>query len=367
MKKLISIALVLVLLLSLCACGNVAIGPLTFHFGERAPIEAPPNMASGNAAIEAPPAEEPMYPAEEAPMEAYGDFEFTVHTAFYGDFAENGVPASWYSEGAAPYLLVSFTFRDTYGIYGDVVIEGVDIGGYLYPPVDPYANEQHFVNNIDRYFGYEYAYDKTELSDGELKGFACFELDEKAYEMFANGWETYIMLCGTQIPIYPESTELIDDIFHGEAYYGYTYEGAHSGATLLWSLDLSRFLLDNICMQAEMCGDTGHFEDYSYSEHLSFVYNSGTYFSPAVTPILQTGFSYGYAPVPFEIGFAYEKYPDIADIAYDYAEICMRVCELSYSPGNYEEMMSLINTAYELYMIMASILSEGYGIELMYY
>ena len=365
MKKFISLLLVFLLTFSLCACGSVEIGPLTFNF-DRIPSEPPVHDWSGDTsvAVDAPAAEMPAV-EEIAPVEA--DFEIEFHSMFYGEFAENGTPAFASSTGSAPYLIVSFTFRDIYDCYSDIYVDRFEIGGTAYPMVNPYDNEKHFVNNIDRYFGYEYAFEYAEVRNNEVKAFACFNIDNQAMVMLDSGEQGYIYLCGTEIPVAPMYAEMIDDMLFGETYYGYTFEGAHSGATFLWSLDLSHQLLDGILSKTEQYGDTGVYDDFSESEHLSFLYNTGTAFSPAVTPILETGFSYGYAPVPFDLGFAAEKYPDIVDIAYEYADICIKVAELSYGEGNYSEVIELINYAHELYFMMASLLADAYGVYLWYF
>ena len=365
MKKLISILLVVIIALSLCACGRVDVGPLTFNFGDRyIPVEAP-EWTDSTGAVVAPTAEE-IAPIIE-PTEEYADFDIEFHSMIYGEFAENGTPAFASSTGSDPYLIVSFTFRDIYDCYGSIYVDRFEIGGSAYPMVDPYGNEKHFVNNIDRYFGYDYAFEYAEVKNGEVKAFACFQLDEQAMVMLECGEQGYIYLCGTEIPVSPMRCELIDDILYGETYYGYTFEGAHSGATLLWSLDLSHQLLDGILHKTEEYGDTGIYDDFSESEHLSFLYHTGTAFSPVVTPILETGFSYGYAPVPFELGQAAEKYPEIVDIAYEYADICIKVAELSYGEDNYSEVIELINYAHELYFMMASLLADAYGVYLWYF
>ena len=369
MKKILSAFLAVLLVFSLCSCGSVDIGPLTFNFGRVGTNSGfnSSNVSSAPSQIvatDAPAAEiAPFEPAEEA----YADFDMEFHSMFYGNFAENGAPEYMSNIGSSPYLLVSFTFKDIYDIYGMVYVDCLEIDGEFYPMVDPYANEKHFVNNIDRYFGYEYTYDGAEVTYGEAKAFACFPLDDKAFAMIEAGMECYIYVCSVQVPIMPEYIENLDEILFGEMYYGYSYEGAHAAATLLWSLDFSHHLLDGILCKTQEYGDTGVFDDYSEPEHLNMIYRTGTHFSPSVTPILETGFCFGHASIPFEFEMAAEKYPEIVEIAFEYVDLCSIIADLSYSTGNYQEVIDMINYAHELYFLMGSILMEVYGIQLWYY
>ena len=109
MKKFISLLLVFLLTFSLCACGSVEIGPLTFNF-DRIPSEPPVHDWSGDTsvAVDAPAAEMPAV-EEIAPVEA--DFEIEFHSMFYGEFAENGTPCFCVKHRLCPVSYRIFHFQ----------------------------------------------------------------------------------------------------------------------------------------------------------------------------------------------------------------------------------------------------------------
>ena len=149
MKKLITLLLAVFMVFSLCACGSVDIGPLTFHFGGNTTggsVSADSGW-SDSAIVEAPAVEAPAAeaPAEEMPpMEVgeydidFGDFTVDFHGGIIGDFSERGIPANLSNEGYSPYLIVTFTYTDTTGTGSGVFIDGVLVGDVYYPMVDPY-------------------------------------------------------------------------------------------------------------------------------------------------------------------------------------------------------------------------------------
>ena len=72
MKKFIAIFITIALAFSLCACGSVDIGPLTFHFGGSAPSGYIPDWTGSSTAADAPATDAP---AVEAPAEEPLPFE----------------------------------------------------------------------------------------------------------------------------------------------------------------------------------------------------------------------------------------------------------------------------------------------------
>ncbi len=378
MKKLITLLLVVFMVFSLCACGSVDIGPLTFHFGGSTTggSASADSGWSGGAIVEAPAVEAPAAeaPAEEIPpMEVgeydidFGDFTVDFHGGIIGEFSGRGIPANLSNEGYSPYLIVTFTYTDTTGTGNGVFIDGVLVGDVYYPMVDPYYNSDHFVNNIDRYFGYEYTYEYAELDgSSQVRAFACFALDEMGMVMLDAGEPCYIGFNGNLIEsnFSYHHAEMIDEILVYDEELGYTYESSHAGATFLWAVDFSYYLLQQIEMNVEEAGDSGYMEDTRALDYLSMLFFKGASMSPAVTPNFYGDFQTDFGPMPFYIEMASEMYPDAVDCALEYADFCMMISDIARSPGNYDEVMEYIHYAYELHSMLADVIMASTGIDL---
>ncbi|MBQ8831519.1 MAG: hypothetical protein IJ017_07970 [Oscillospiraceae bacterium] len=374
MKKIISIALALLLLFSLCACGSVDIGPLTFHFGgntDTGSASADSGWSGSNAtdapAVEAPAEEIPPIEAGEADID-FGDFTVDFHGGIIGEFSDRGVTASLTNEGYSPYLIVTFTYTD-YSGRGDMYIDHILVGENLYPILDPNDNPDHFVNNIDRYFGYDYAFESAALDrNGQVKAFACFRLDEMAMVMLEAGEPCYIGFNGNLIEsnFTRNHAEMIDEILIFEEEYGYPYDISHACATFLWSLDFSHYLIEQIRINTEEHGESGIWENYAAPELLMNIYNTENSMSPAVTPNFNGEFQTGFGPMPFYLEMASEKYPEIVEMAHEYTELCIVIADAAMYEGNYDVIIELSGHANELYQIIAWSLADGHGVELQY-
>ena len=362
MKKLISAFLIIALTLTLCACGTVTIGPLDFHFDRSAGehgISAGSNDIPADIAV----ADDAMEPAVEAPAMAGDTYEMSVgsvsiHQIVYGSFSDRGIPADLSTEGASPYLIVSFSYSSDY--VSETYIDYLDIGGNIYPVAYPGFDgipTDHFVNNIERYFGYDYAFGAVPLENGSAKAIACFAITEESMAMLEAGASPVISFNGElfESPYYANRLWTIDGILIGEQDFGYTYEGAHSGATLLWALDFTHNIINTMRMRLEERGDTGILEDEFDEICTMYLYDTfygGIGYCPATTPDFNGQFEYGFAELPLIIEHAAEIYPDIAEMCYEYADICYKIADLWWNSGNFNELMELTYYADELYYVM---------------
>lgn len=369
MKKILSIFLVIMLVFSLCACGSVTVGPLTFNFGG-VPTEAPAYDWDGSSsvAVEAPAAETVEPPAEIGEYDIdFGDFTVNFHGGIVGEFSDRGITTSLSNEGYSPYLIVTFTYTDTTGSGKGMFIDGVLIGDVFYSMEDPYRNPDHFVNNIDRYFGYEYAFEYAELDSGnQVRAFACFRIDDMAMVMLDAGEPCYIGFNGNLIEsnFTLHHAEMIDEILIYDEELGYSYEASHAGATFLWAVDFSHYLIQQIEMSVEEAGDTGYMEDPRTLDYLSMLFYSGASMSPAVTPNFNGDFHTDFGPMPFFIEEVYAKYPDAVDCAIEYFDFCMMISDVARSPGNYDELMEYIHISYELHNVLLDVIMASTGIDL---
>ncbi len=369
MKKFIAILLTLALTLSLCACGSVDIGPLTFNFGDRNNAGEAPYWEDSTGAIIAPPAEEiaPIIESE------YVFEEFAVNPigVYMGDFTPRGYNATSGTDNPALYLFFAFEYTEYYGEYGADMINYVPeviIQDTTYYALDLTTHDDHFISNIDRYFCYEYATPHRALSAGEsAQMIVCFEIPEEARAAIYAGERLEFCVQGTFIQ-YNNYLDIyfLEEILN-EAPLG--REAALSSAQLMWSLDMAYYLINYIRLSTEVYGDTGVFDPFPAEIILGY-YSRGTAFSPAVMPDLNGEFlleMYGMQGMVPEI--ALEMYGgEVWDIFFEYRDVCLTIAEMSMGSGNTDELMAMCDHATELYYMLLALLGmtlyevEIYGV-----
>ena len=358
MKKFISLLLVLLLTFSLCSCGSVEIGPLTFNF------DSLPNNTDGDNAVMAPPVET-MAPAGN--VFAFEDFSFTPWGSFMGDFTPRGYHASYDGEGLGLYLFLVFDYTEYAGNYGangeTAYVTEVVIDNISYPVLDLNAHKNHFINNIDRYFCYDYAAPGSPLNAGQTSTMiACFEIPEEARIAVHSGTnpiycvrDTYIECEGNSDIMFIEETLNVAPIDRGS-------EMALSQAQLLWSLDMSYYLLNYMMLSAEVYGGTGTFDPFC-TDTMFKMYANGFAFSPATTPDFAGFFtidSIGMQGMVPEI--ALETYGDeVWNLFFEYRELCLMLADMAMTSGMEEEFFSQCEYAISRYYeLVACIGAEPY-------
>ena len=355
MKKFISILLVVVLMLSLCACGSVTVGPLTFNFDSSSSANDNFGWAGSDVAIEAPPVET-VAPAGDT--FAFEDFSVTPLGSFMGDFTTRGYHASYDGEGLALYLFFVFDYTEYIGdnstdevVYAtEVVIDGVS-----YPALNTYMYEHHFINNIDRYFPYEYATSAKPLNAGESSTMiVCFEIPEEARAALHSGTNPIYCVHGTYIECPGNS-----DIMFIEETLNVAPEGfdmALSQTQFLWSLDMSYYLLNYMMLSAEVYGGTGTF-DARCTDTMFKMYANGNAFSPATTPDFAGFFTIDYIGVQGMVPeIALEWYGNDAwNIFFEYREICLMLADMAMIPGMEDEFFAQCEYAISLYYKLLSL------------
>lgn len=342
------------MILSLCACGSVNIGPLTFHFGDSVPVNGNTGVADGDTAIVAPPVE------EIAPVDntfAFEDFSMTSRGSFLGDFTPRGYNPSYNSDGLALFLFFVFDYTEYIGNNSSndeiTYITEVVIDGISYPVLDVNLHENHFINNIDRYFGYDYAAPTKGLEAGESKTMiACFEIPEEARAAIHSGINPIYCVHGTYI----ECTGYTDIFFIEETFnVASDPEFALSDAQLRWSLDMSYYLLNYMMLSAEVYGGTGTFDDYCTNTMFK-MFSNGYAFSPAVAPDFNGYFtmdSIGMHGMIPEI--ALEEYDgEVMGLFFEYREYCLMLADMAMTQGMTDEFFAQCEYAMSLYFMILS-------------
>ncbi len=362
MKKLISTLLVFIFIFTLCSCGTVTIGPLDFHFdkSDRGSFsDSSSEITYENATAADAPAME-FAPAEESEY-TFEDFSVNPIGIYMGDFTSRGYSAMSSSDNPALYLFFAFEYTEYYGDYIEdehLYVTHVVIDGISYPALDLNSHENHFIRNIDRYFCYNYASPHRALSAGESSQMiVCFEIPEEARKAIYAGADIEFCVHGTNI----QYNNFLDITFLEEILNEAPVEGgreaALSSAQLLWSLDMSYYLINYLRLSTEVYGDTGVFDTYP-AEIIFGYYSRGTAFSPAVMPDLDGEFlleMYGMQGMVPEI--ALEMYGgDVMDTFFEYRDICLTIADMSMGTGNADALLEMCDYAAELYQMLMALL-----------
>lgn len=353
MKRFIAIFITIALAFSLCACGSIEIGPLTFHFDGSTPSGYNPDWSGNSTAADAP-------AVEAAPMESlyedYGNFSFNLRTVSCGRFSERGYNRDLSTEPLAPYLLMVFdyteqtAFHDEYRTY----VEYVEFDGIgTFSQVDPDSNPNHFVNNIDRYFGFNSSVNHETLAPGTADlMFACFEISEEAYARMLAGEEFLVKVGESFIPMSCLAEIcLIDEILMAYDVEGYSYEASHAAATFLWSVDFAQYTAKFLSERAEESGDPWIFgADIDHLPNLYFGYAST---SPAVAPNLDGEFYLNVGAPEFIPELVLEVYPELDGIIWEYMEFCNMMCNYAIE-GNLDGIYECRDVLRELYHVICA-------------
>ena len=374
MKKLISSLIVICLCLSLCACGTITIGPLDFNFdrSDRGSFsDSSSEITYENAtAADAPAADAPaeeIAPMDEIPVvpiepegmySEYGSFSFVMYDVYLGYFSPKGYNRDFATEPTTPYIIVVFDyeeltdFDDPYRTYSEFIT--ID-GAGSFAPVNPNDYDYHFVNSIDRYFGIKNSFEHETLEPGESElMFACYPITEEAAAMVEAGAPIHIRVGESDIEHpFAVPIHLIDEILVVYNNFGYDYETAHAGATLLWSIDFAHDVLNGQFDWCENQGDTGNCG--SDLDLVPELYFGGACASPATVPNLDGEFFLNVGAPSFAPELAEIMYPDLAGIMYEYMEVCHWFCDTAAQPGNLDEARDAINMLNELYYVMCEI------------
>ena len=365
MKKIVSILLVFAICFSLCACGTVTIGPFDFHFDRNSSsgfFDVSSDSATAeDAAVEIAPVEEPEpMPLEpEGMYDEYGSFSFVMYDVYLGYFSERGYNRDFANEPTTPYIIVVFdyeelaSYSDSYRTYSEYIT--ID-GAGSFAPVDPNSNTNHFVNNIDRYFGFHNSYEHETLEPGTADiMFGCYPITEEAAAMVEAGAPVYIRVGESDIehqgvvPIY-----LIDEILSVYNNFGYDYETAHATVTFRWSIDFAYYFVNRMLEYCEERGDTGNSDElFNAVNILTELYFRGGCASPAVTPNFDGEFHLHIGAPSFDPELVsksdmYENY----DLILEYMNVCAAFCEAVGGSGNLDEAREYRNILYELYYVL---------------
>ena len=367
MKKFIAIFITIALAFSLCACGSVDIGPLTFHFGGSAPSGYNPDWTGSSTAADAPatdapaveaPAEEPLpfEPAGEHLYDNYGSFSFSFRMVSCGRFSQRGYNGDFSTEPLTPYLIMVFDYEEQAVLYDEyrTYAEYVEFDGIgAFSQVDPDANPNHFVNNIDRYIGLNSSVNHETLDVGTTDlMFACFAISEEAYAHLLAGEEFLVKVGESFIPMTCDSEMfLLDELLSVYTEDGCSYEAAHTAATFLWSMDFAQYTAKFLSERSEESGDPWIFG--ADIDHLPNLYFGHASASPAVAPNLDGEFYLNVGAPAFDPELVLEVYPELDGIMWEYMEFCDMMCNSAldgYLDGIYESRDMLR----ELYHVMCA-------------
>ena len=356
MKRFITIFITIILSLSLCACGSVTIGPLTFNFSDR--VQSGNSFDAPAASVEVPAADayEEIAPMEEpeAMYEDYGNFTFTLRSVTCGYFSERGYNRDLSTEPLAPYIFVVFDYEEhtPYTESHRTYSEYVEISGVgAFPQVIPSENPNHFVNNIARYFGFNSSVEHETLEPGTADlMFACYRISDEAYDRIIAGEEYFIRVGESSIPHRGIAEMcLIDELLTSYDMEGYYYEASHAAATFLWSLDFAQYTAKFLSERAEEYGDPWIFG--ADIDHLPNLYFGGASASPAVAPNLDGEFYLHVGAPEFEPKLVLEVYPELDGIMWDYMDICNQMCNYAIE-GNLDGIYECRDILREFYYVM---------------
>ena len=342
-------------MLSLCACGSVDIGPLTFNFDVKPTTNIGNIWTDESAAVIAPPVEETAPTGDTISFE---DFSLTPRGSFMSDLTPRGYYPDVSTENPALYIFFVFDYTEYAGnsdLHKLTYVSEVVIDGVGYPVLDLSAHQNHFINYIDRYFSYEYAAPADTLNAGESTTMiACFEIPEEARIAIHNGAQpiycvrdTYVECVGYSDILFIEETFSVSD----------DPDLALSQAQLLWSLDMSYYLIHHIMLSTEVYGGSGTFEPVA-SEIMYKMFANGNAFSPASAPDLNGFFTIDYVGMQGMIPeFALEMYGgDAMDRFFEYRDICLKIADLAMTPDCTEDLYAHCEHAVNLYFELTAIL-----------
>ncbi|MBQ8831827.1 MAG: hypothetical protein IJ017_09535 [Oscillospiraceae bacterium] len=372
MKKLFAIFLSIAIVSTLCACGSVDIGPLTFHFGGGTPSGYDPDWSGNSTAADAPatdapaveaPAEEafaeeplPFEPSGEDLYDTYGSFSFNFRMVSLGRFSERGYNSDFSTEPLTPYLILAFDYEelavlpDSHRTYVEYIeLEGIG----TFSQVDPDANPDHFVYNIDRYFGFNSSVNHETLSQGTAdRMFACFAISEEAYAYMLAGEEFLVKVGESYIPMTADAEiYLLDELLSVYMEEGYSYEAVHAAATFLWSMDFAQYTAKILSERAEESGDPWIFD--ADIDHLPNLYFGGACASPATSPNLDGEFYLNVGAPGLIPELVLEVYPELDGIMWEYMGICDQMCNYALE-GNLDGIYECREILREFYHVMCA-------------
>ena len=364
-KKFISIIIALTMIFALCSCGSVDIGPLTFNFGNRTPSGYNPNWSGSANATDASAEEIVPIDAPEAMYENYGNFSFNIRTVVCGYFSDRGYNRDMAFDPLSPYLFIVFDYEehDYHSESHRTYVEYVDFEGIgAFPQVVPSANPDHFVNNIDRYFGFNSSAEHETLAPGTSDlMFACFRITDEAFYYLQSGGEFSIKV-GESYPSIVGAAEimLIDELLGVYMDYGHSYEAAHAAATFLWSTDFAMYTAITLSDRAAEYGDPWIFG--TDIDHLPNLYFGGASASAAVTPDFNGEFYLNVGAPEFYPELVLEVYPELDGIMWEFMDYCNMMCNYALE-GNIDGLYECRDILRELYQVICAVI----GLDPLYY